>query len=137
MYLFNYIHSNYLFKTLPQSFYIAHSQKIVRASSTPSPQVRIPVGDPVSPPPFMLTLYYLEKNYKRASVERRCRRTGGGRRKNVPSAWKLSGGGIIILGGRRWAKNSKKVSQWRKLSHSTKNSLFQILIHCEISSAQN
>ena len=66
MYLFNFIHSKSIFKTLPQSFYIAQSQKLwrpalcpVRAGSNPRRRPRfLP-----PPPPVMLTLYYLAKSY--------------------------------------------------------------------------
>ena len=50
--------------------------------STPSAQVRVPVGDLVSPPPLMLTLYYLEEKLSSGGV-------------------KLSGGVKII----RWGNN--------------------------------
>ena len=65
-------------------------------SSTPSPQVRVPVGDLVFPPPHFCSHYT----------------TTGGKifrwRKNYPVAEKLSGGGIIIPGGRRCPKTRKK-----------------------------
>ena len=57
MYLLNFLYFNKLFKKLPQSFYIAKSQRSygvlhsVRASLIP------PIEDLVSPP-LMLTLYY-------------------------------------------------------------------------------
>ena len=78
--------------------------------STPSAQVRVPVGDLLlPPPPLMLTLYYLGKNY--------------------PAAKKLSRGGVKFIRWRNnypgWAqvpKNSKKI---RKLSHSAEKSLLQ------------
>ena len=66
MYLFNLKLSNLLFKTLPQSFYIAQPQKKDMASGTPSVQVRVPVGDLIFPPPH-LCLHYTTwgKNIRR------------------------------------------------------------------------
>ena len=68
--------------------------------STPSALFRVPVGDLVFPPHFC-------SQYT----------TTGGKifrwRKNYPAAEKLSGGGIIIPGGRRWFKNSKKSENCR------------------------
>ena len=86
--------------------------------STPSAQVRIPVGGLVFfDPPLLLTLYYY----------------GG---KSFPAAENLSGGGKII----RWRNNypgrarvdqkfEKKFSKCPKLSHSAENTLFHIFIH--------
>ena len=82
------------------------------ASSTPSAQVRIPVGDLVSPPPPPdLCSHYttwgktIRDRKRKGAVS--VGEAGGG--KKYPSAWKLSGGGKNILGGRRWAKKSKKI----------------------------
>ena len=78
--------------------------------STPSAQVRVPVGDLLlpRPPPLMLTLYYLGKNY--------------------PAAKKISRGGVKFIrrrnnypGRKQVPKNSRKI---RKLSHSADKSLF-------------
>ena len=92
------------------------------ASGSPSAQVQISVEDLV--PPLMLTLYYLGRKL-----------SGGGKimrwQNNYPVAEKH------IRGRRGWAKNLKNISQYRKLFQSTENTLFQILIHREISSAQN
>ena len=82
MYLINFIHSNQLLKTLPQPFYIAQSQKKLwrpalrprRFESRRRPHLSLP-------PPLMLTLYYLRKNYKGASAEGSRRSTGGKRRR--------------------------------------------------------
>ena len=61
--------------------------------STPSAQVRVPVGDLVFPPPLMLTLYYLGKNIRERQRKGAAgeREAGGGkiiprRRKNYPAA---------------------------------------------------
>ena len=79
--------------------------------STPSAQVRVPVGDLVFPPPHFCSHYTTTGG----------KFSGGGktirRRKNYPAAEKLSGGGIIIPGG-RWCpkirkKNPKIVAQCR------------------------
>ena len=66
------------------------------ASGTPSAQVRVPVGDLVFFPPHFCSRYTTNGKIIR-------------RRKNYPAAaWKLSGGGIIIPGGRGWTKIRKK-----------------------------
>ena len=84
--------------------------------STPSAQVRVPVGDLVFPPPptSAHTILLLREKF-----------SGGGRifrwRKNYPAREKLSGGGIIIPGGRRCPKIRKKSENCRtvpKISHS-------------------
>ena len=81
--------------------------------STPSAQVRVPVGDLVFPPPptSAHTILLMGEKFS------------GGRkifrwRKNYPAREKQSGGGIIIPGGRGCPKNRKKnpkiVAQCRK-----------------------
>ena len=125
MYSFNFIHSNLLFKTLPQSFYIARQQKSygvrhsVRAVSNPRRRLRLPPSQPI------VILYYLDGG-KHPVAEKIMRW-----RNNYPTAETLSGAGA---GG---PKILKKISQCQKLPHSTENTLFQNLIPCEISSAQN
>ena len=83
--------------------------------STPSAQVQVPVGDLISPPPLILTLYYLGKKYPAAE------KLSSGlkfvrRRNNYP--------GPVQVG----QKFEKKIP---KLSHSAENTLFPILIPCE------
>ena len=90
----------------------------------PSAQVRLPLTGPLLPP--HLYLHYT---------------TWG---KHYPAAEKLCGGRINIRrpNNYRWRarmgqKLEKKITQCRKLSHSGETTLFQILIHCERSSAEN
>ena len=79
--------------------------------STPSAQVRVPVGDLVSPPTSAHTILLMGEKF-----------SSGGKifrwRKNYPAREKQSGGGIIIPGGRGCPKNRKKnpkiVAQCRK-----------------------
>ena len=80
--------------------------------STPAAQVRVAVGDLVSPS-LLFTLYYLGENYKATTAEGSRRRTGGRRRKNYPRRAQVP-------------KNYKKI---RKMSHSAENTLFHIFIH--------
>ena len=105
--------------------------------STPSAQVRVPVGDlvfPPPPPPTSAHTILLGENYKGASAEgsrggreRKC--TAGGQ-----TAEKLSRGGVKNIqrrnnypGRAQVPENSKK--KIRKLSQSAENTLFQIFIH--------
>ena len=106
MYLFNFIHSNKFFQTLPQSFYFAQLQKKFMASSTLSAQDRIPAGDLIFfDPPLLLTLYYLgEKLSDGGKIIRR--------RNNYAAAEYLSRAGA---GGPKVRKKlSKTVAQCRK-----------------------
>ena len=74
--------------------------------STPSAQVRDPVGDLVfTPPPTSAHTILLGE--------------------------KLSGGGKTIPGGRSWAKNSKKNSQCPKLSHRAEKKPYSKSLYIE------
>ena len=89
--------------------------------STPSAQVRVPVGDIVySPPPLMLTLYYLGKNYPAAEKLPR----GGA---------KISGGGLIIPGGRGWTKNFIKKSHSAQHCHTVPKKPYSTSLYIELS----
>ena len=80
--------------------------------STPSAQVRIPVGDLVFfDPPLLLTLYYYWG-------------------KNIPVAEKLSGGGKIIRRRNKYPGQAQVGQKFEKKSKNcrTENTLFQIFI---------
>ena len=102
------------------------------ASGTPSAQVRLPVGDLVffTPPPptyadtillgEKLKIMLRQKIYKEASAGGSRRRTAGRRRV-----------------GQNFELFFEKLSLCRELLHSAEITLFHMLIHCEISFAQN
>ena len=76
--------------------------------STPSAQVRVPVGDLVSPPPLMLTLYYLRE--KLSGGEKIIRRP-----KNFAAAEWLSRAGA---GGPKIRKKSENCRTVPKIPYS-------------------
>ena len=91
------------------------------ASGTPSAQVPIPVGDLVFPAPT-----YAHTTLLGGRIIRRL--------KKYTAAEILSGGGKIIragAGGPEIRRKTFEISQSRKLSHTAKNTLFHVLIHCE------
>ena len=122
MYLVKFIHSKKLFKTLPQSFYIAQSQKVM-ASGTSSAQVRVSVGDLFFPPPPHFCSHYItwgkiirERQRKGAKAVRSSVKFKR-RRQNYPGREQVG------------KKFEKKIPQCRKLSHSAEKILFHIFIH--------
>ena len=77
MYLFNFLHSNQLYRTLPHFFQSSITDKLM-ASGTPSPQVRIPPTGLLLPPPPLCSHYTTWGNI-------------------YPAAEKLTGGVKIML----------------------------------------
>ena len=100
--------SNLLFKTLPQSLYIAQSQKIygirhsVRADSNPRRRPHF-TPPPISANTTLLGGKIIRERQRKGAVG--VREAGGGknmrRQNNYPAAEQL------YCGGRGWAKNSK------------------------------
>ena len=96
--------------------------------STPSAQVRVPVGDLVFPPPHLCSHYttrgkIIRERQRKGAVGVRV--AGDGKiiprhRKNYPVAEELS------QAAARAQKFEKKI---RKLSHSAEKTLFHIFIH--------
>ena len=83
------------------------------ASGTPSVQVRIPVGDLISPPHSTSAHTILLGEKLSGGVKIMLRRN------NYPGRARVG------------QKIEKKILQCRKLSHTAENTLFHILIHCE------
>ena len=112
------------FKPLPQSFYIAQSQKNLwfpaRADSNPRRRPRLP-----SPPHLCPHYTTLGKNYPATE------KFFGGGAKIIRLRKKCAAADNLTREGAGAPKNRKKISQCQKLSHSADNTLFHTLIHCE------